>query len=330
MDEALTIKYEALIDLLVKVLGDFRQHHPTKTQMAFNCPTCAEIKRADGTLPAHMEVDNKYNLEVHYGKGVYNCWSCGKTHNTHGTIFDLIRRFGNEQDMGIYLSLNMQYEYVTDEDEEIERKNDNLLLPPEFVALAGKEVFGVYKKAYEYLNKRAITPEIIAKFNIGWCYAGEYEDRILIPSMNDEGNWNFFVTRAMDWRLKPKYKNCELDRQLIVFNEALINWDKTVFVVEGPFDHIVTPNSLPMLGKDLYPLMHSTIYDKAKSNVVVMTDPDAIDRGIEIYRQLDGGKLLGRVFINILPMKYDPAKYFEKFGWEAYKAQLRLSKRLID
>ena len=64
--------------------------------------------------------------------------------------------------------------------------------------------------------------------------------------------------------------------------------------------------------------------------MVVLTDPDAIDTGIAIYRQLDGGKLLGRVYINIMPTFYDPAKFFEKFGWVAYKEQLKQSKRLID
>lgn len=322
MHELVSPKQEILINLLVKILGDFRHQHKTTMQITFNCPTCAEIKG--------IAVDNKHNLEINYGKGMYNCWSCGSSHGTHGTVFDLIRRFGDRNDLEIYIALDMQYEYLFDDEDRIERKDDHLLLPVEFASLVGKEDFGVYRKAYSYLHQRGITAEIIEKFNLGWCYGGPYEDRILIPSLTDEGNWNFFVTRTMKKETKPKYLNCDLDKELIVFNESMINWDKTIFLVEGPFDHIVTPNSIPMLGKKLYPLLHSTLYDNAKSKIVVLVDPDAVETGMAIYRQLDGGKLMGKVFINFLPKYYDPAKFFERFGLEAYKQQLRLNKRLFD
>ena len=110
----------------------------------------------------------------------------------------------------------------------------------------------------------------------------------------------------------------------------MINWDKWVFIVEGPFDHIVTPNSIPMLGKGIYPFLHSAIYENAKNKVVILTDPDAVNDGVEFYQQLDGGKLMGRVLINFMPKYYDPAKYFEKFGFESYKRQLMQSHRLKD
>lgn len=322
MDSPNEAKHETLIRLLTKVLGDFRKHHVTQTQMAFNCPMCAQLN--------NVTEDNKYNLEVHYGKGVYNCWACGKTYGTHGTIYDLFANFGDQNDLAMYRALNMQYEYVTEDGEEGERTDRRVITPPEYIPLAEKESLGVYRKAYEYLNQRRITPEIVKKFSIGWCYDGEYDGRILLPSMDDEGVWDYFTTRAIDKNLKPKYKNCDVKKEEIVFNENMINWDKWVFVVEGPFDHIVTPNSLPMLGKGIYPLLHRTIYDNAKNKVVILVDPDAVDDGVAFYRQLDGGKLMGRVLINFLPKYYDPAKFYEKFGLGNYKRQLMQSYRLKD
>jgi DNA primase len=316
------VKHPILINLLVSVLGDFRKHHVSQMQMAFNCPTCAQLK---GVI-----ADNKYNLEVHYGKGMYNCWACGKSQGTHGTIYDLFDTFGSKQDLSIYQSLNMGYEYTTDDGEEGVRVDRKIIIPPEYIPLADKESLGVYRKAYNYLRQRGITNEIIKKFSIGWCYDGKYADRILIPSMDDEGNWDYFTTRAMDKNVKPKYLNCDADKEYVVFNENLVNWDKWVFLVEGPFDHIVTPNSIPMLGKGIYPLLHRMIYDNATNKVVVLVDPDAVDDGIAFYRQLDGGKLLGRVLINFMPKYYDPAKYFEKYGFENYKRQLTQSYRLKD
>lgn len=315
-------KYEILINLLDKVLGKHRRHYVSKTQMEFNCPTCAALK--------NVEEDGKYNLEVHYGKGVYNCWSCGKTHGTHGTIYDLFYNFGNQQDVSIYQSLGMSYEYINDDGEEAVRTDRKVIQPYEFISLADKESLGVYPKAFNYLRKRGITNEIIKKHHIGWCYDGQYENRILFPSRDDDDNWNYFVTRSMDENQKPKYLNCDADKELMVFNETLINWDKWVFLVEGTFDHIVTPNSIPMLGKGIYPLLHKTIYEKANNKVVILVDPDAVNDGVEFYRQLDGGRLMGQILINFLPKYYDPAKFFEKFGFEQYKQQLIKSYRLID
>lgn len=322
MDSPNEVKYPILINLLTNVLGEFKKHHTSQTQMAFNCPVCAQLK--------NVVSDNKYNLEVHYGKGVFNCWACGKSQGTHGTIYDLFHQFGTQPDLSLYLSLNMGYEYVTEDGEKGVHIDRKINIPPEYIPLADKEGLGVYRQAYDYLRRRGITPEIIKKFSIGWCYDGRYEGRILIPSMDDEGNWDYFTTRAMDKTVKPKYLNCDADKEEIIFNENMINWDKWVFLVEGPFDHIVTPNSIPMLGKGVYSFLHSTIYENAKNKVVVLTDPDAVDDGVAFYRQLDGGKLLGRVLINFMPKYYDPAKYFEKFGMESYKRQLMQSHRLKD
>lgn len=315
-------KHPILVNLLTKVLGDFRKHHESQMHMAFNCPTCAALK--------NVVSDNKYNLEVHYGKGVYNCWSCGKTEGTHGTIYDLFYRFGDQHDLAMYQTIGMEYEYVNKDGEKVERVDRKIIIPSEYISLADKQSLGVYRRAYQYLNGRGITNELIKKYNIGWCYDGKYADKIVIPSLDEEDNWNYFVTRAIDKNTKPKYMNCDADKEMIIFNEALIDWDKWVFLVEGPFDHIATPNSIPMLGKGIYPLLHQTIYEKAKNKIVVLTDPDAVDEGVEFYRQLDGGRLLGKILINFMPKYYDPAKYFEKFGFENYKKQLMQSHRLKD
>lgn len=315
-------KHSILITLLVNVLGDFRKHSTTNLQMAFNCPMCASLKNLDS--------DNKYNLEVHYGKGVYKCWACGASHGTHGTIYDLFKNFGTYQEVTAYQNLGMEYSYIAKDGKEVSHKEVKIYIPPEFISLVDKDSLGVYREAFNYLKKRKITNDVIKKYGIGWCYDGKYENRILIPSIDNDGNWDYFTTRSFNDKVKPKYMNCDADKESIVFNVNLIDWTKWVFVVEGPFDQIVTPNSLTMLGKGIYPLLHQTIYENAENKVVILVDPDAVDAGVKFYRQLDGGKLLGKVLINFLPKYYDPAKFYEKFGYAAYTQQLIKSYRLKD
>ena len=94
---------------------------------------------------------------------------------------------------------------------------------------------------------------------------------IIIPSYNALGELNYWVGRDY---LPPmrnehskvlngvsqiiphtysrlKYDNPKVEKKNIIFNEEKIQWDADITLVEGPFDHIVVPNSVPLLGKAL-------------------------------------------------------------------------------
>ena len=43
--------------------------------------------------------------------------------------------------------------------------------------------------------------------------------------------------------------NPEAQKEIIIFNEHLIDWNEPIYIVEGAFDSIFIPNSIPMLGK---------------------------------------------------------------------------------
>ena len=42
-------------------------------------------------------LDGKGNLEVNYVKGVYKCWACSETHETHGSINKLFWKWGTKK-----------------------------------------------------------------------------------------------------------------------------------------------------------------------------------------------------------------------------------------
>ena len=144
------------------------------------------------------------------------------------------------------------------------------------------------------------------KFNIGFCYEGEYKNRIIIPSYSEEGTLNYFVARS--WETKPylKYKNPAAEKEIIVFNEYLIDWDKPISLVEGPFDSLFVDNSIPMLGKKISDLLFELIYDKAKK-VTIILDGDAWGNAQRLYDKLNGGRLFGKIWISKLPIDMDIA-----------------------
>ena len=68
---------ELIVDLLKDTLGNVKNHYENKGQISFDCPVCSyDIKGLD-------TLDGKGNLEVNYIRGVYKCWACSETHETH-------------------------------------------------------------------------------------------------------------------------------------------------------------------------------------------------------------------------------------------------------
>ena len=280
--------YSGVIEILEDVLGDYKFHNDYKGQISFDCPVCSyDIKELD-------HGDGKGNLEINYKHNVYKCWSCAETHGTHGSLFKLIKRYGNPKQLKKYQILR------PDDDEDApKRVYKQVKLPKEFIpfkdASIGLKMTPQYKQAYNYIKKRNITDLMLQIYNIGFCYTGEYENRIIIPSYDENKRLNYFIARSYLTKTKLKYKNPEVQKEIIIFNEYLVNWDETIYIVEGAFDSIFVPNAIPMLGKFMSDHLYQKLYEKAKKIVIVL-DPDAWGDQERLYHKLNCGKLMGKVW----------------------------------
>ena len=288
----------AIVEILEDILGDYYLHNDGKGQMSFDCPVCSyEIKGLD-------EGDGKGNLEVNYKLGVYKCWSCGETHDTHGSVYKLIKKYGTKKHLAIY-------ELLKPEETQITKNYKKIIgLPKEFIAFSkasnGLKLTHHYKMAFNYIKKRNISLEMCEKHNIGFAYEGPYAGRIIIPSYDSEGELNYFVARSYFNNTKMKYKNPEVQKEIIVFNESLIDWGKEVYVVEGAFDSIFLNNSIPLLGKVLSEHMHSVLYDNAKE-ITIILDGDAWEDAQNLFHKLNTGKLFGKTWVIKMPKDKDIA-----------------------
>lgn len=291
-------QFEPILGILEDILGDPHMHNDYKGQISYDCPVCSyDIKGLD-------HLDGKGNLEINYRMGVYKCWSCSDTHNTRGGLYHLIKKFGNKKQIKLY-------ELLKPEDVgEYKRIYQKIHLPKEFISLIdpslGIRLSHHYKQALSYLNKRNVTASMIKKFNIGFAYEGMYAGRIIIPSYNSEDELNYFIARSYYSKPKLKYKNPEVQKELIIFNENLLDWDQPVYLVEGAFDSIFVPNSIPMLGKVMGDMLFQTLYDKAKEIVIVL-DGDAWDNAQKLFHKLNGGKLFDKIWVVKMPIDKDIA-----------------------
>jgi DNA primase len=302
------IDYSAVVDILEDILGEHRLHNDYKGQISFDCPVCShDIKGLD-------DGDGKGNLEINYKRGVYKCWVCAETHDTYGSLYKLLKKYGNAKQLKKYLLLKPE-----DDGEQPKRTFIQVRLPKEFVpfkdASLGLKMTPHYKQAFNYLQKRNITDLMIQMYNIGFCYTGHYEHRIIIPSYDSENRLNYFIARSYLNNTKMKYKNPEVDKESLIWNEHLINWDEPVYIVEGAFDSIFLPNSIPMLGKFMTQNLFDKLYDNAKK-VVIVLDPDAWEDAFRLYHKLNCGKLMGKLWIvkldgdkDIADLKGDLSEY---------------------
>ena len=212
------------------------------------------------------------------------------------------------------------------------------------VKMTGSEKSGCYicnkknnYKALDYLLKRGITWDIINKYKIGYTKYDEnfkqLSSRIIIPSFNKFGELNYWTGRDFtNLPKRQKYYNPIIERKNLIFNEEYVEWDADITLVEGPFDHIVVPNSIPLLGKVLKTdfKLYQYIITKANANVNIWLDSDAFEDIKKIYQLLNHDRLYGKIKFIPTPEGEDPSSVFQKFGKKGVIECLKNAKQIEE
>ena len=253
--------------ILHEVLG---YYHDSRDELLFRCPACDH---------------HKLKLSVNIRKNVFKCWVCDYRGRN---VRRLVRRFGTFIQLQRWDALTgrpdlERFAELFDSRGRVDPV-PTLDLPEEFISLAGAvPATGVY--AHKYLHSRGLTKADILKWKIGYCFGGEYRNRIIIPSFNDGGNVSYFMARSYNGD-SYKYKNPKASKD-IVFNELYIDWNEDLTIVEGVFDAITAGNSVPILGSTLRSdsdLIRKIVYNDTP--VYVALDPDASEKENRIIQTL--------------------------------------------
>lgn len=288
--------FDLTIEVLESIFGEHKNHYPSKGQISFDCPVCSyDIKGLD-------DGDGKGNLEVNYYQGVYKCWACSETNNTKGGIWKLIRKHGDKNQKQLF-----ELSYPEEPPQLKYNVNKKLKLPEYFIYLNDANTNDlIVKQALNYLRKRNISDKLIKKYRIGYCATGEHKLRIIVPSYDSNGKMNYFVARSFV-NTKLKYKNPEVQKDSIIFNEPNIDWKKDIYLVEGVFDMFFLDNAIPILGKVISDKLWQTLYEESIADVIICLDGDAWTDSVKLYDKLNGGKLRGRIKIVKMPKDKDVA-----------------------
>lgn len=327
-----------LKSILDSFLGDSKKELDDSFQLQYSCPRCRE-ENGD-------KENRKFNLEVNLSKQLFNCWKCSSIHDEmHGSILKLIKLYGSESILKEYketiyqLRQSKLYQVSFDKNDfNIDTtvfERETVKLPSNFK----KFNRGAYnpQKSLDYLFNRGITWDIIEEYNMGYTTYDEnnkqVSSRIVIPSFNKFGELNYWTGRDyLNYDKRQKYFNPQVERKDIIFNEEKIQWDADITLVEGPFDHIVVPNSIPLLGKSLKTdfTLYQELATRANSCINIFLDSDAKEDVKKIYKLLNHGKLYNKIRYIPVSNDLDPSKIFELYGYKGIVNHLRCAEKISE
>jgi DNA primase len=287
------------IDVLEGIFGESTLANSGKN-ISVMCPACKADSKSNS---------RKKKLSICLNKGIYHCWVCeAKGHNI--AKFATRNTFVNKSDVA---TLNDLFSF---DDSKEEKEPEYILRLPEDFCLLVNAPGRLAKIAMSYLHKRGLTQNDLLRYKIGISGEYEYNNRVIFPSFCNDMKLNYFLSRTYDDNQFRKYKNCQVQRSDIIFNEYLIKWDKPVILVEGVFDAIKAGNNaIPMLGSwiDEGHFLFKKIVNE-KTPVTLGLDPDAIEKTMKIAKNLTSFgvdvKICEHIVSDFGDMTKEEAKYY--------------------
>lgn len=277
-----------ILELLEENLG--KGYRKKGGEYLFNCPK-------HGPSQHHRP-----KLAININEAKYRCWMCdlsGKplsVNEPHNFVWSrFFYKIGNYQ-----VAVSLYKESVENsldpiekilakikgEDEEVVKVED-IIIPHGYENVYVNQNEPHFFRATNYLKKRDVNEDDLIKYNIQYCFN---TNKILFPSYDKYFQKNYYIERTLFSNSNFPYNKPKLKNKLFIFNEFLVDFNKTLIIVEGVFDYITTRNNaVPLLGSSINryapsPLVENIIINKTE--VILALDPDAFDKQIKIAKFL--------------------------------------------
>ena len=239
------IKY---LNLLSPRLGKFKQ---TKDRIwNFRCFYCGDSQKNKNKARGFVF--------QHKGELMYKCHNCGISHPLGKLI----------QDMDPVLYKQYRLEKFTDQTPKTDLRKVKKIVSktPQFKTntlsnLVKLEDLNTTHKAKKYITSRGLPIEALyytEKFKewVNSVKPGTFQDvkhdegRIIIPFKDKEGNVFGFQGRSLS-SSGLRYITIMLEDQPKIFGLDRIDYEKTIYITEGPLDSLLLRNCVAMAGADI-------------------------------------------------------------------------------
>jgi len=234
-------------------------------EIIVNCPKCADTKR---------------HLYLNIKKKVFHCFKCGYS----GTLKGFFDENYNDVNIRLLVDTEPLKEQPSLKDQHALKK----IGFPEYFKFLDKNRSQIANEFRRYLYSRGITDEMISRYRVGFCYAGAYARRVIIPCFMN-GELVYWIARAI-FETDKKILNPSVPKKSVVFNYDLARMYDEIVICEGVFDAMsVGYNAVALLGKSI---SEEQCYMLAKMNAenrkkfVICLDSDAWKDEIEVAKKL--------------------------------------------
>lgn len=249
---------------------------------------------------------DEMHFSVNVRKGVFNCFKCEIGGNIRYEIqrnrqewLSLTSRLPSDTPSGYtgkarpICSLGGQAISVVVQD-----------IPPDKTPLE----YTAAVRAMKYCYKRGMTKEQIEEYKV--CIKA-LDPRVWFPYWNEKGEVIFQMGRTMVDTVEPKTQNHPEGSELPLFGRHVHVERDEVVLVEGVFDHFVTPSSYALMGSNITGPQIIQLREDDIKRVFLVLDPDASQQAVSAAQKLANFRF--DVFPVVIQNKKDPAELGRKW-----------------
>jgi len=241
----------------------------------FRCPYC-------GDSQSNKRKARGYVFRMNSSL-VYKCHNCGVTTNVQGLLK--------------FIDTNLYNDYVKETyikpKKRLKSKADVHTSKPKFKPLKLKSLYELHpdhpviriiekrkipKDEYKNLYFAPTFFEFASQYDTKYNHIDNDHPRLIIPFLDEEGKLFGFQARSFG-KEEPKYYTTMLDKNKPkIFGLNKLDYNKDMFVVEGPIDSMFLPNAIAVCHSDL------RVPEYKNKSILV---PDNEPRNKEIVKQLE-------------------------------------------
>lgn len=248
-----------------------------------NCPFCGK--------------EGKFGINLAMNRT--NCFRCGE-HPSSIQLAIKLENFTTYAELVEYLNKGdfSGYTYIEEAVELKSRKE--VYLPEGFKSiLLGNSL--IAKAARKYVQKRGFNLQEVAMKGWGYVTKGKYLGYLIIP-FHEKGKLVYFNARLFIGN-GPKYNNPEtsdtgLGKSFIIYNKDALYMYRMVYICEGALNaETMGERGIASGGKAVSRYQINEIIKSPVERIIILLDPDAKDKAIELALKLVNYKKVKVVFL---------------------------------
>lgn len=265
-----------------------------------------------------------------------NCFRCGE-HPSPIQLVMYLERVDTYTEAKAILESG-EFEGYTFKEEKIEiKERKEVYLPEGFKSI----LFGnsnLAKSARNYVKSRGFDINKVAMSGWGYGTKGKYFGYLIIP-FHENGKLVYFNARLFIGN-GPKYNNPDtsetgLGKSFILYNKDALSMYRTVYLCEGAINaETLGERGIASGGKAISRYQINEIIKSPVERIIILFDPDAKDRAIDLALKLVNFKKVKVVFlpegkdVNDLGKK-TTMRYVYSTHYQSYQELLKLKQKYI-